>query len=189
MPIEGRFSARRAAGGGAAQLTVGAPAWFTIAMIRIAIFVALLLVALVYAFRKGGGPERAMATILLAMAAADQLWHLFVPARFLTVDTGHLAIDLAGAAATLVLALVAYRFWPMVAATLQMLPLLAHFGRAVDISVDPAAYLTMQVAASWLLPPLLILATWRHQRRMRKNGSDRSWYVSWHRSNPPPASD
>lgn len=154
-------------------------------MIRIAIFVALLLVALVYAFRKGGGPERAMATILLAMATADQLLHLFVPARFVTLDTGHLTIDIAAAAATLVLALVAYRFWPMLAASLQMLPLLAHFSRAVDISVDPAAYLTMQVAASWPLPPLLILATWRHQARMRKNGNDRSWYISWHRSNPP----
>lgn len=158
-------------------------------MIRIAIFVALLLVALVYAFRKGGGPERAMATILLVMAAADPLLHLFVPARFVTVDTGHLAIDLAAATAMLILALVAHRFWPMVAASLQMLPLLAHFSRAVDISIDQTAYLTMQVAASWPLPPLLILATWRHQARMRKNGSDRSWYISWRRSNPPPASD
>lgn len=168
---------------------MGAPAWFMIAMIRIAIFVALLLVALVYAFRKGGGPERAMATTLLAMAAADQALHLVVPARFAAVDAGHLMIDLAAATAMLILALVAHRFWPMVAATLQMLPLLAHFSRAVDLSIDPAAYLTMQVAASWLLPPLLILATWRHQARLRETGSDRSWYVSWRRSNPPPASD
>src|SRR3546814_9965512 len=115
--------------------------------------------------------------LLLAMAAADPLLHLFVPARFVTVDMGHLAIDLTAATAMLILALVAYRFWPMVAASLQMLPLLAHFSRAVDISIDPAAYLTMQVAASWLLPPLLILATWRHQARMRKNGSDPSWYI------------
>lgn len=189
MPVEGRFCAGQAADGRVARLTTGASAWFLIAMIRIAIFVALLLAALVYAFRKGCGPERAMATILLAMAAADQLLHLFVPARFLTVDTGHLAIDLAAATATLALALVAYRFWPMVAAPLQMLPLLAHFSRAVDISIGPAAYLTMQVAASWLLPPLLILATWRHQGRMRTSGSDRSWYASWNRSNPPPASN
>ena len=46
------------------------------------------------------------------------------------------------------------------------------------------AYLTMQVGPSWLLPPLLALATWRHQGRVRTNGSDRSWYVSWRRSTP-----
>ena len=50
-------------------------------MLRIALFVILLVAAAVYALRKGGGPERAMAMILLAMAASDQILHLFIPAR------------------------------------------------------------------------------------------------------------
>lgn len=153
-------------------------------MLRIALFVTLLLAAIFYALRKGGGPERAMAGILLGMVASDQLLHFFVPPRFASVDTGHLAIDLTAAAATTLLALIAHRFWPMIAAVLQILPLMAHIGKAVDMAVHPVAYLTMQVAASWLLPPLLILATWRHAKRMRISGSDRSW-LGWSRpSNP-----
>jgi hypothetical protein len=143
-------------------------------MIRIAIFVMLLIAVAAFAFRKGGGPERAMAIILMAMAGADQALHLFVPPRFASIDTGHLAIDLAAAIATTVLALVAHRFWPMIAAVLQILPLTAHVGKAADMS--------------WPLLLLLALATWRHMRRLRATGSDRSWHASWRRSNPSIAS-
>lgn len=153
-------------------------------MVRIAIFVTILLTVLVYALRKGGGPERAMALILIAMALADQILHLFVPPRFSSIDTGHLAIDLIAAGATLLLALTAHRFWPIPATVLQIFPLMAHVGKAMEISVHPAAYQTMQVAASWLLPPLLALATWRHQRRLRANGNDRSW-LGWSRRSRP----
>jgi len=78
-------------------------------MIRIAVFLTILAAALVYALRKGAGPERAMASILIAMLLADQLLHLFVPPRFSTVDMGHLLIDLAAAGATFVLAMTAHR--------------------------------------------------------------------------------
>lgn len=160
-----------------------------IVMVRIAIFHLFLLAALVYALRKGGGPERAMALILIAMSASDLVLHQFVPPRFTSLDSGHLAIDIAAAAATFLLAVTAYRFWPMMAAALQFLPLLAHLSRAVNVEIQPAAYLTMQVGPSWLLPPLLALATWRHQGRVRTNGSDRSWYVSWRRSTPRTANE
>lgn len=142
---------------------------------RVAIFLLLLLIALGYAARKGGGPERWMAGILLLMLLADQALHLMVPARYGAVDLGHFTIDIFGAMATGLLALVAHRFWPMVAAVLQLLPLLAHFSRFVNLEMHPAAYMTMQVSASWLLPPLLVLATWRHQQRLRRRGSDQSW--------------
>lgn len=153
-------------------------------MLRIAIFVTLLLMALGYALRKGGGPEKAIAAILISMLIADQALHLFVPVQYLAVDTGHLLIDASAAIATLVIAITAHRFWPMIAAVLQCLPLLAHSTRAIDLDLHPAAYLTMQVAASWLLPPLLIAATWRHQRRLVSQGSDRSWQSFSRSSNP-----
>lgn len=153
-------------------------------MLRIACFLTLLFLATFHALRKGGGPERAMALILIAMVAADQMLHLIVPVTFTTLDKGHLAIDLAAAAATLALALAAHRFWPLAAAALQILPLLAHFSRAIDVALHPIAYLTMQVSASWLLPPLLMFATWRHGRRLQACGSDRSWRGSWRSSSP-----
>lgn len=156
-------------------------------MLRIALFLIILLVALGYALKKGGTPEKMMAAILIAMLVSDQALHLFVPVQFATIDTGHLVIDFGAAAATIALAMVAYRFWPMVAAMLQTLPLLGHLSRAMEMSMHPIAYLTMQVAASWLLPPLLVLATWRHQQRLRLRGSDPSWHLSSRRSSPPKA--
>lgn len=147
-------------------------------MLRIVIFLILLLMASAYALWKGGGPERMMATILLGMLVVDQLVHLLIPAQFASVDTAHLVLDLIAALLTFMLAMTAHRFWPMVAAVLQTLPLLAHFSRLADVGMHPIAYLTMQVAASWLLPPLLAAATWRHQTRLRRSGSDQSWQPS-----------
>jgi hypothetical protein len=151
---------------------------------RIAIFLMLLTAALGYAAWKGGGPERSMAAILATMLLLDQAMHLILPVNFTIVDMGHLAIDFAAAAATIMIALTAHRFWPMIAAVLQILPLVAHVSRAIDFNMHPAAYLTMQVGASWLLPPLLLFATWRHQKRLLRSGSDRSWRISWQRSSP-----
>ena len=152
---------------------------------RNALFIAFLLVALGYALRRGGGPERAMAGIAAALVMSDQLLHLLVPPEFEGLDTGHLAIDLAGAGATFLLAMSAHRFWPMIAAVFHIFPLLAHLAKGLEVPMHPIAYLTMQVAVSWLVPPLLILGTWRHRRRLAANGSDPSWHGSllrWIRS-------
>lgn len=155
---------------------------------RIAIFVILLLVALGYAAWKGGAPERIMAAIITVLILFDWLFLGNSGSKYQTIDSAHLMLDLIGAISTVALALVAHRFWPMIAAVLHVLPLLAHISRALDVTMDPIAYLTMQVASSWLLPPLLILGTWRHQQRLRRNGSDPSWFASWRRSTQPTAS-
>src|SRR3546814_2912661 len=72
----------------------------------------------------------------------------------------------------------------MCVAVLHILPLLAHTSRILDVEIHPAAYLTMQVATSWLIPPILILATWRHQRRLARGDSEPSWHVSSRQSHP-----
>jgi len=116
-----------------------------------------------------------MVAIALTIVGMDRWYFAHGTVVYQSLDIGYLAIDLFGAAATIALAFAAYRFWPMLMAVSHTLPLLGHFSRAVDISMHPIAYLTMQVAASWLLPPLLILATWGHQRRLKHSGSDPSW--------------
>ncbi|WP_116970119.1 hypothetical protein [Blastomonas sp. UPD001] len=145
---------------------------------RIVLFLALLSVALGYGLWRGGGPERVMAVIAGLMVVFDGLLHLVVPLELASLDTGHLVIDLFGAASTTVLALAAHRFWPMAMAVLHILPLLAHTSRALDFGMHPAAYLAMQVSSSWLVPPLLFGATWRHCRRKAARGSVPSWHLS-----------
>lgn len=147
---------------------------------RVALFLAFVAFAVGYAAWKGGGPERVMAVIAAAMVGLDQLLHLFVPPSFASLDTGHLVIDLFGAASTVTLALIAHRFWPMCIAVLHMFPLLAHTSRVIDLALHPAAYLAMQVATSWLVPAILILATWRHRRRRARGESEPSWQT-WSR--------
>ncbi len=145
---------------------------------RIAVFLALLVVALGYAAWRGGGPERVMAVIAALMVVLDTLLHRIVPAQFASLDTGHLIIDLFGAVTTIALALAAHRFWPMGMAVLHILPLLAHSSRALDLAMHPVAYLVMQVAPSWLVAPVLIGATWHHRRRLKTSGTDPSWHSS-----------
>lgn len=145
---------------------------------RIAIFAAFLLIALAYSAWKGGAPERVMVAIALVIVIWDRFLVTHGTIVYHSLDVGYLALDLFGAATTLALAMTAYRFWTLPAAMLHAFPLLGHLSRAIDVTMNPVAYLTMQVAASWLLPPLLILATWHHQQRLRRNGSDRPWRAS-----------
>jgi len=152
--------------------------------VRIALFLAFLAVAVGYAAWKGGGPERVMAAIAAAMVGADQSLHLFVPPSFASLDTGHLAIDLFGAASTVALALFAHRFWPMCIAVLHLAPLFAHTSRLLDATLHPAAYLAMQVATSWPVPAILIIATWRHQRRLARGENEPCWQISSRQSSP-----
>jgi len=151
---------------------------------RTALFAAFLLIALAYALWRGGGPERAMVAIAVTIVIWDRLLVTSGTFVYNSLDLGYLALDLFGSLATIALALTAYRFWPMIAAVLHTLPLLAHFSRAVDVSMHPAVYLTMQVASSWCLPPLLIAATWHHRQRLKRHGSDQSWRGSSQPSHP-----
>lgn len=154
---------------------------------RTAIFATFLLIALAYALWRGGGPERAMAAIAVSIVTWDRALVWSGTYVYQSLDLGYLALDLFGAIATVALAMTAYRFWPMIAAVLHILPLLAHFSRVVDVSMNPAVYLTMQVASSWCLPALLIGATWLHQRRLKRDGSDPSWRTSSRSSRQPTA--
>ena len=107
---------------------------------RVAIFALFLLAALGYAAWRGGGPERVMAGIAATMVGSDLLLHQFVAPEYAVLDFGHLLIDGFGASATLLLALFAYRFWPMIAAVLHILPIEAAGTGQVDI-FHPAAAL------------------------------------------------
>src|SRR3546814_3633906 len=124
-----------------------------------------------------------MAWVAIWMVVSDQIINRMVPLGYALLDFCHIVIDGFGATSTLVLALIAHRFWTMIAAALHLLTLMAHLSRASDLSMHPAAYMIMQVAWSWLVPPFLIFATWRHQQRLQQNGSDPSWRNS-SRSSP-----
>ena len=144
-------------------------------MLRVIILLALLGAALGYALWRGGAPERAMAALWLCLLVADPILHFVAPLQYHVVDAGHLIIDLTGYLVATGIAITAYRFWPLLVAVLQFLPLLGHLSRAVDLTVHPSAYMIMQVASYWPLAPLLVAGTWAHHRRLQKTGTDPDW--------------
>jgi hypothetical protein len=116
-----------------------------------------------------------MAMLWLCLLVADPVLHFVAPLQYHVVDAGHLIIDITGCLAATGIALTAYRFWPLLVAVLQFLPLLAHLSRAVDIAMHPGSYMIMQVASYWPLAPLLVAGTWAHHRRLLHHGHDPSW--------------
>jgi hypothetical protein len=135
------------------------------------------------AWRWGGGPERVLAGLLLAMAVTDQAYHallegadgIFGPA------TAHVIIDLAALVVSLAVALSANRVYSLWFAALQMIAAAAHL-TIVMPSVATLAYRLLYVGPSYLQIMLLAGGLWLHRRRVRRHGSYRPWRSSSHLS-------
>ena len=96
-------------------------------------------------------------------------------ANYRSVEIGVFFVDLATFAAFLALALRAERFWPSWLAALQLLGALSHIIKLMDPALPPRAYAVAAIFWSYPMILLLALGTWRHQRRLRRLGFDRSW--------------
>src|SRR3546814_18505176 len=105
---------------------------------------ARVLVALGCAAWRGGARELVRVGIASLMVLLGRLLVSTGQVEYHSVDLGLLVIDLIGSAATIALALLAHRVWPMIVAVLHVLPLLAHISRALDVSMKPISYLPMQ---------------------------------------------
>jgi hypothetical protein len=108
-------------------------------------------------------------------------------ARFGAVEVGVFLVDVAACVAFLILALRAERYWPLWVAALQCIGTAGHAAKLVDPNVIRLAYAF--VLALWVYPMLLlvVVGTWNHQKRLTKNGVDKSWSTSssrWDRRPP-----
>ena len=142
------------------------------------IFLTLLCLSVIYALRRGGEPERAVATVFIFMTISDPFVHVLTPPDYSVLDPGHFIIDLLAWFALLPIALRANRFWPLCISSLQAISLIAHVAKFLDYSIHPVAYAIMQVSSSYPLLLILVIGTFTHQKRMRENGSDRHWRLS-----------
>jgi hypothetical protein len=134
------------------------------------------------AWRWGAAPERWCAASLLFMVIADRVYHLIADRGtiYLSVDVGHLAIDLTAAAILIGVALWANRIYPLWLAAFQSLAVLAHFTREASTSVAAMAYAILSYAPTVFLIVILASAIWLHTRRIRRHGPYRDW-------RPPPS--
>lgn len=148
--------------------------------LQIAVLVALALAA----WRWGAGPERALAGLLVGMSIFDAANHaLFeVSSSFMTVDAGHVLIDLAALAASLAVAINANRMYPLWFAAFQLIAVFAHIARGLADETAGLAYQIMFIGPSYCQIIIMALAIRSHRRRVRQNGPYRSWRTFWDHS-------
>ncbi|NNM77390.1 hypothetical protein HJG53_10785 [Sphingomonas sp. ID1715] len=143
-------------------------------MERVIIFNLLLLLASGYAVWRGGVPERIVGISLLLAGLLTRLAYQPFAERFVSVDWGVLAIDVALLTVLIAVALYADRFWPLWLAAFHVLGTGAHLVRGMDHGIEPVAYAILLAAWSYPMIVLLVLGTARHARR-RRVGPVRDW--------------
>jgi len=138
------------------------------------VFLTLLLGCTAYAFVRGGAPERMGAAFLLLAVIASAVTLSLSRERYLRPEVATMWVDIALAAAFLVLALRAQRYWPIWAAAVHVDLVATHL---VMFSPDTQAWSYWAMHALWSYPaPLLVAAgTFRHRRRLEAFGEDPAW--------------
>jgi hypothetical protein len=157
-------------------------------MLPVEAYYAMLALCWMYALLKGGAPERFGATILAVGSILSLAARSSATGRFGSVEVGVFLADVATLIAFLVLALRAERYWPLWLAALQIIGTAGHVVKLADPDTIPRAYAVALVFWSYPMLLLIALGTWRHQRRLARNGVDPSWSTFFGRSDqaPPP---
>lgn len=128
-------------------------------------FWALLLLVLLFAFRRGRLDERWAAGICFAATLLSMAVNSPQNMKYENVEYGVLAVDVLVLAAFVTLALRSARFWPLWIAGLQLSTLLAHFFKAVDFELIPEVYAAAERFWSYPILIIILIAAWRSQRR------------------------
>ena len=132
-------------------------------------------VVCIYSAIRGGQPEKWVVVIfivglvmsIIATAPSDEM--------YMHPEVGVLIVDFVMLSAFVMLALRAERFWTLWICAMQVIQVLSHIPKMIIPELLPQAYYL--IVAFWAYPMLLVLAigTYRHQRRLRQFGVDRSW--------------
>lgn len=149
-------------------------------MIHVAAFLIAFSTCSFYAFRVGGGPERAavlaqLGALLLSLTAG----FLHISGGFQTLPAELAVADLALGIALTVLALWSNRYWPIVLAGLQLATILAHLAKSLFAPLPPAGYAILVTIWAWPMLVVTVIGARNHRRRMLRFGSERDWKRSW----------
>lgn len=139
-------------------------------MVRFLLFLTLLSVVAIYAWRRGGWPEKAAATGLVLQVAVDQAYHLLSGTRggdFTDVHLWHFFLDLALFGFVIYIALRADRFWPLWLGGTMIIMLIAHLLRAMA-QMHPDIYAIINRYPFWLAIIVVGIGTAAYDRRNRR---------------------
>ena len=140
-------------------------------MTRFAIQVLLLLVVFVTAWRVGGKPERAVASIYVAMMCANVGEALLIghwsAAAYGRLQIFHFLLDLTAFLGVAGVVILYDRWWTIWVGSAQMIAVAAHLLKAADLPIHPYIYSVMERWPVWLAIVITGLGTLLHWRRMR----------------------
>jgi hypothetical protein len=140
------------------------------------VFLLLFLATGLIALRFGGAPERIGAVIVLTWALSDVLYHTFLGRiEVASVDVGHFVIDGTVLVAVIWLALRADRLWPLWAAGAQLICFTGHLIALIEADNVRRAYWAMTQTPQYVQLGALLIGTYRHARRKRRDGIDIAW--------------
>lgn len=138
------------------------------------IYLTLLGVCCLYAFVRGGTPERWGAAALIAAVAMTAFAPTFGAYRFQHLEWGVLAIDAALMVVIGAIALRAQRFWPMWMAAILLDTVITHLLK-FSAELVPWSYGIMSASWSYPVPIILAIGAWRHHMRKQRYGDDPAW--------------
>ncbi|MFM5893279.1 MAG: hypothetical protein ACKOQM_02450 [Novosphingobium sp.] len=143
-----------------------------------ALFIATILligIAISFALVRGGSPEKTVAWIMLSQVLAGFVGHWLTSFHYTKIDVVSAVTDSIGFAGFCLVAIFARRVWPLWVSSLQLIALMAHVIRGLNIPIHPIAYAIISWAPSDLIPLTLILGTVNQLRRQQKSDSSPSW--------------
>lgn len=143
-------------------------------MLRVMIFNLLYITCCLYAFVRGGAPERIGAAILVANFQLSHWLIAPLPDRYGSTEWGMFAVDGLGFAAFFVLSLFSTRYWPIWMTAVQGVVAFSHFA-SFRADIIPIAYGNAVALWAYVLLAMLAVATHRHRLRLRRYGIDPAW--------------
>lgn len=138
-------------------------------------FLVLLIASTAYGLLQGGRPERFGAVTLFVGAVTSALVIGPVGTRFYHVEPGILEIDIVVLGVFLRISVRSTRFWPLWVAALLTAEVIIHVGTVIAPSVHWKAYMNATALWSWLIQGMLVAGTFRHRRRLKRQGVDEPW--------------
>jgi urea transporter len=146
-------------------------------VLHIALWLVVLVAGSGFALARGGPPERVVAALFLIAAALT----FFTQAQlfkgdFRSMEVGVFLVDAGLLACLLAVTIFSTRFWPIWITGLQLVPVASHAIKLLmRVQILPTSYATALAFWSYPMVLILVIGTWRHIVRVRRDGADDSW--------------
>lgn len=143
---------------------------------RILLFSLLLCAMLLFAYRRGGQPEKVVAaTLVLAFALGLLILVVMGPSDYLQFDPVRFSLESVVLLVLMVVAIRANRWWPICVSGLQLIIVTTQMLKLVGIRGSFGIYWAMTTVPTYFQYLLLLIGVVAHTARANSVGTYRDW--------------